>query len=243
MKNLIRQIFPALSLVSLALLALATPSLALEASPSASLQDKIKNLETEIASKASQIKSQITQKIQNKAYSGTILSQDDSQISLDSGNGKRTMLINQYTNYFTESKKPIKGVKTGDFIVALGDVDDKNNLVAKKIIKTSKPDFSPPSYLMCKVMSINSSSFNCLGKNNQTQLVATSSNTLYQAGLREASASALESNRFIIATGELDNKKVFLARFIYLTPNKGDLDNFSKSASESATPSASVKGK
>lgn len=122
-----------------------TPS-ANPASNSASLVEKLNQLKTEIASKAAKIKSEVNKKINNKLVLGevkTIGQPNNTSLDLlvDTKFGNQKVLINEYTflqNGFLKSKKNnlmLKDISTGTKLVALGDIDDNNNLNARKIIK------------------------------------------------------------------------------------------------------------
>ena len=111
------------------------PVYASSASDSANIiQQKIEELKAEIASKAAQIKQEITKRLQNKVLVGTVLSKDDKQLTvLNPQSEEKKVLINDYT--VVDKKLAVKS-----YIIALGEIDDKDNLVAKKIIVSQKPD-------------------------------------------------------------------------------------------------------
>lgn len=118
---------------------------AVEASKSSNfIQQKIDELKAEIASKAAKIKEQITRKLQNKILTGTIASISDNQITIlsDYPHSERQIITNEYTTFVKKGTKntDITDIKPGDYVASLGDIDDKNNMIAKKVVVTSPPE-------------------------------------------------------------------------------------------------------
>ncbi|MBI3486330.1 hypothetical protein HY025_05335 [Candidatus Daviesbacteria bacterium] len=215
-------------------------------SPSASLIDKINQLKAEIASKASLIKLEINKKLQNKAVVGIIKEKTDSQVTLTSKNGDRVILVNDYTVYEIQtsinshkksSKTTLADFTKDDYIVGLGDVDDKNNLVAKKIIKLDQPSEDSKKMLWGQVQSVTSSTINLKDKDNQTQTLVVSSSADIFGGSDEANLSDIKPSKFLVGVGILNSNKILKADYIYIIPLGGVINlKKIKSASPSATP-------
>ncbi len=200
-----------------------------DASSSGDLQSKLKALESEIASKAAQIKSQIGKKVENRLEEGLVQSKTDSQIILAAlpdqssttndynpdANKNVTVLINKFTTY-DYTGKVTKSINTDDFVVALGDLDDKSNLVAKRVVKEPKPNQTPIIYFWGKVTEASSSGMIVQGK-DKTQNVSLNKDTIYQAGDKNASSKSLEKDEMVVAVGSIDAKSQdLIAQFVYI---------------------------
>ena len=206
-----------------------------EATPSGSVLDKLKTLKDEIASRASQIKLEVNKKLQNKAIAGSIKEIKEDQIILTSLSGDKTILINEYTEYLDKGKKfKFSNLEEKDYVVALGDMDDKNNLVAKKIeYQSSAPLIKHISW--GQVQSVSGNIINLKLKDDQKLTVYISSNTSYYLGPKESSLSQVGKNTFVVITGNLREDKSLRASFVYTIPTGGVLKT-EKSATPSATP-------
>ncbi len=111
------------------------PVYAQTASPSASLKDKIKALQTEIASRAAQLKQDVNKKLQNKVYVGVVQSKSPTSLVLVTRTGNKNITINEYTDYVGDNKITAKTLAENDYVAALGDVDDNEVLIAKRIVR------------------------------------------------------------------------------------------------------------
>jgi hypothetical protein len=233
-----------------------SPVSAKDASPAASLtpiQEKLQSLEQEIASKAAQIKSQISQKISNKAFMGVITSIQDNPSASASGKlitittpkGNQLITVNDFTVYqdTTTSKKPVtvKNFSQNDYVAALGDVDDKQVLAAAKLIKTKLPQNTASNMIWGQIQSVSSSQIQILDRDNKKILLALSSNTDIKVASDEATLKDIIPGNFLVSVGKLSSPTHQVSDFIYLTdPNGGQKI---ASASATATPSASPNKK
>lgn len=203
------------------------PALAQEstksATPSSSLQDKLKALKDEIASKAASIKQEVNKKLQNKTYAGVIKTLNDKSITLSSKNGERIINLDEYTEFETGSKKPsVKDLKIDNYIVSLGDVDDKNTLVAKKIIKLDKTPKAKSIYFGT-ITSIKNPSLNLKTKEAEITVNTNNQTKISLAGA-EANFSALAKNKTVIVTGE-KLEQGMKASFIYIISSSPSAKN------------------
>lgn len=127
------------------------------ASPSASLSpttiedEKVKELRDSLTATGIQEKlDQIKDKIEKKAYVGTILEITDSTLTLSSFRGKQRVRLTAETTIVGSSKKEIttKDLAVEDKIIAMGDVDTNGTLEAKRIVVVAVPKTVPPKRLV-----------------------------------------------------------------------------------------------
>lgn len=215
------------------------------ASPSSSLADKIKALKNEIASKASELKNEVTKKLQNKALIGSVLSTEDSKLSISTKNGNKNIQTDEYTEYISAGKKiTLKDIKADDYIAALGDIDDKNTLKAKRIVKLTKPKESTSKLIWGQIETATNPNITLKTQDSKNIQVTTSSNTIFFLGIAESSFLDAKSGKFLIARGELSGNTL-KATYVYYIPAMGYIKPEKKVASQSATasPSATPKKK
>lgn len=228
-----------LILIVVAIMTFVLPTYADDASQSGSIQDKLKALEAEIASRASQLKLAVDKKLENKMFAGTVIAKTDSQLTIspeypDPDNPQNeVVLVNSFTDYSTSSKKLSQTVGNGDFIIALGDVDDKGNLAAKKVIKSTPPDDPTFQSASGKVVSIDGLTITVDGK-DKPEKITTSWNTNFYSGSDEIALSNIKTDRFVVAIGEKTDDDI-KARFVYLMPEE-QIPTPKPSASSSASP-------
>lgn len=213
------------------------------ASASSSLIEKINTLKQEIASKAAGIKNEVTKKLQNKAYPGFISELGESKIKL--GDGK-VILINEYTEYFnklTGKKKAsldIKDLRVNDFVVALGDVDEKNELKAKLLIKTQALATDSSKLVWGVIESASGGQITVKTRENKQQIIQTSGSTNFVLGNEESSILDAKKGKVLAAKGKMNGDRL-TARFVYFIPSVGFVKAEKKIATSSATPSANPK--
>lgn len=221
----------------------ASPSPSPSPAPNKSLtefQQKVEALKKEAASKAAELKNQVSKTIQNKAYIGQVLEAREKQITLQSVKGTRTINIDEYTLYQDTAKKgfSLKDIKKDDFLVALGDVDDKENLKAKKVIRTKQPSATEKYAVWGQVQAVVLGTITLVKQDDQKVSIKTDDKTLFGRGSDEASLSDLKTGNYVISVGSKLNNNTSISEFIYLLNPKGGLK---RSATASAAPSASPK--
>lgn len=194
--------------------------------PSANLKSKLKILQDEIASKAADLKDEISKKLQNKVYVGSVKSKSEKSFAISTFSGDKTVTVNDYTIYLGKTK-------VGDNIAALGDVDDKEVLTAKKIFKLDSAQVQRKAFFG-SVASIKDSIINIQTKDSQNFSIQVNQNTSYQLGRGKISFGDIKESRSIVVVGTIIKDTQIKARFIYLLP---------QTASSSATPSATIKPK
>lgn len=204
------------------------------ASPSASLIEKINSIKAEIASRAASFRLDVDKKIQNKAVAGVVKSISETELEIITKDGERTFLIDDFTAFESKSKKPatpaggssLTDIDNEDFIVGLGDLDDKNRLAAKKIIKLAFLPKDRAKFVWGQVKSVNNTTITLEGKDKQKILVTViAQNSSYTSGNdEEASFSDIKVNKHIIAKGKFNDAKgenapkVLQSDFIYIIP-------------------------
>ena len=205
------------------------------ATKSSSLLQKLNTLKAEIASKAAELRIAVDKKIQNKAIVGFAKDKNSSQIILTTKNGDKTVIVNEYTTFESKARKPsLDDLDKNDYIAALGDMDDKNNLVAKKIVWLTKPSENTKSFFWGQVQAINGVTLIIKNRDDQKINIFTNSNTSFGVGDDEASFSDIKVSKFLSGVGTGDIKNGLQANFIYLIPSGGTLKSSNFTASSSA---------
>ncbi len=237
--------------------ATATPSAKESPSPSASasgslLAQKINELKEKAASKAADFISQVTKKLQNKAYFGVISSIDGSSIKVVFENKDFTISTNEYTGYSSKikSSKKITGIKDfakGDFISALGDTDDKGVLNAKKIIKSTPIGTESSQLVWGVVQKVSGPTITVKMSNNTDQIVTSAVKGLIFLGQEEASLNDIKVGRTIIARGKTSANSGHFSNYIYIIPPSAGakpekvVESSKSAVISSASPSSSPK--
>ncbi len=244
-------VFGAWSLVFIQPVLALDASASAEASTSADVTDKIKLIKEEVASKAAKLKVEVNQKMQNKVFVGSVTRVASDKIILNTRTGTYSIVINEYTLYGSDDPKfkkySFKNVEEGDYIAALGDVDDKNIMTAKKIQLQVTTKVSPLVQFWGRVQSINGGGLQILKNDNSIQKVITTLKTSYQQGINEATFADIKQNLYIAGVGKKTADQL-VADFIYITPT-GSIKPEKKPASPAAsikataTPSGNIKKK
>lgn len=144
------------------------PVYAIESTPSASVQQKLEELKKEIASKASQIKQTISQKLQNKVYVGIITAKTTRSLELETKLGKKAVVTNEDT---VTPKKPLK---IEDKVAVLGDIDDLETLHAKKIVLLPTINYEPKTIYWGKVIAKDNFILTLQTKESKNQVISIS---------------------------------------------------------------------
>ncbi len=209
-----------------------TPQIhATESSPSSSIKEKLKTLQDQIASKAAIIQSEVSKKLQNKVYLGTIKSKSTDEIILLTKKGEKRIIINELTDYLPKSPKlNISLLKENDPIAALGELDNEGVLSAKRIVKLKGQSDSQRSIFFGVVEK--KSPLTIKTKDNQTLLINTSSQTKFKYESLDAGMAEVKETKPIVVVGIKDSSGKITARFIYILPYTTNLKV--KAATESA---------
>lgn len=215
----------------------AIPSYAQESSPSGSIADKINALKEEIASKAAEIKSQVTKKVQNKAIIGKIITLNDSEVTIQTMTNPRIVKVDEFTEILGAGSKNIKleTLETDDNVVALGDYDDKNNLVAQKLIYLNKPASTSAELIWGQIQKQSGSTITISTKEGATENLTVTTQTQMFLGSDEASLLDAKVEKHLLTRATRNRDGSLRARFIYFVPSVG----FTK-PDDDASPSAKV---
>ena len=190
---------------------------AADSSPSADIKAKLKLLQDEIASKAAQLKKDVSQKLQNKAYVGFIKSKSDTSLTIATTKGIKMVNINQFTVLSSKGKViTLKNLGTDDYIAALGDVDDNDVLTARKVVKISAvPD--EKQIILGQVTSVDTKTFSIQKRDNQKINFSTDKDTTFTLGKEDGDLSDIKSDKQVIVVG-IKSKDNLYARFVYMLP-------------------------
>lgn len=215
-----------------------------QSSPSGAVLEKLNILKTEIASKAAEIKATVSRKIVNRAWSGTIVGISGSTITINSGKDDRRISVNEYALLTTgkvKDKGSLKDLGKGDFVVAIGDVDDKNVLMAKKVIRT-KQVMLDKQLIWGQINSIVANLIK-VRTTNAERVINTDSDTLFWLGSKEASIQDAKKDKFLLAVIDGTSSASLTATTIYFIPSTGYFKPEKKASPSAklASPSGKLK--
>ncbi len=211
---------------------------AVDSTSSADLKTKLKNLQDQIASRASQLKQTISSKLQNKAYWGKVVSKTGSTITLATRTGSKIVTVNQDTLYtYSKGKLSLNTIQVDDFIVGLGDIDETGILIARKVIKSTLVEFPDLKTHWGVVTNISDLQFNIQTNDNKEIVSFTDSKTEFKFGSAAASSSDIKLKKSVIIVG-LPFKSGIKPRFVYILPYTSVNLKTSPTSSPSATPAS-----
>jgi len=127
----------------------ATPSASL--TPTSIEDEKVKELRDSLTATGIQEKlNQIKDKIEKRAYVGTILEITDSTLTLSSFRGKQRVRLTEETTIIGTNKKEIttKDLAVEDKIITMGEVDTNGTLEAKRVVVVAPLKTIPPKRLV-----------------------------------------------------------------------------------------------
>jgi len=206
---------------------LTLPVYAADATPSADIKAKLEQLKKEIASKAALLKQEITKKLSDKAYIGKVSTKTDPSLTITTISGLKNIKINQDTvfesNIKAKSKFSIKTLAPDDYVAALGDIDESEVLIAKKIVLLTPPAGSTKSVLWGQIIS------------SSDKIVTLKDKDLKSHAVSIANLKSAKLNDFVIITGTLGKNDIFQSKFIYTIP-QGMIRS-----QKIATPSATLR--
>jgi hypothetical protein len=219
-------------------------SLAQDSSPSGSLLQKLTELKEDIASKAAQIKTEMSKKVQNKAIIGSILDIRSTDITIQTLNSVKTVKYDEFTEIIGSKGKKIEidTLETRDNIAALGDVDDKNVLVAQRLIFLDNLASNSAQLIWGQIQKTSGSVITIKDKSGQTQTILTNAQTAFFLGSEEASMLDAKVEKYLTARVIKQKDNTLRARFIYFIPSPGfnkplkQNSPITKYSSPSATP-------
>lgn len=206
--------FTSALIISILLLFVTSPVFAADEplpSDSSSLKLKIKALQEEIASKASVLKSQISQKLENKAYFGTVTQASSDRLVLKSQLVDLNINLRPFTSYKKVSSKLLAG---NDLVVALGDLDEQGNLIAKQVIKVDPPQ-TVPKFIFGKITGKDKNLLNLKDNTNHILSATFNNATVFQKADIKVGSKDLELNQTAIIALSGDGKEAII-KFIYL---------------------------
>lgn len=199
-----------------------TPTYAQESSPSADIKSKLETLKAGIASRAAQLKQEISTKLQNKSYTGSIKTISQTSITLASLTGPKVININQDTVYESDIAKvkySFKNAKAEDYIAALGDIDDTNVLTAKRIILIPKQE-AKKQIVWGQIITLGNSLVVKTKDSKNTKILLKNATT-FQKGVEEIGIEKVKVNDFVIAVADENQQGVLTANYIYVTSQGG----------------------
>lgn len=195
----------------------------------------------ELASRAADpiIKNEVTKKLQNKAYIGTVKRKNSNSFVLSVRGSDKNINISEFTEYVIKSKKStgdagLKNILIDSAIACLGDIDDKGTLTAKRIVKLNAPIPIFPKIINGIITSIANWKVNLQTTRNDQFSIVFDKNTEYQIGKTKGSFDDIRTNKWIIVSGESTGSAEIEAGYVYIYPNA--ITAKPKIATPSATP-------
>ncbi|OGE31689.1 hypothetical protein A2631_00900 [Candidatus Daviesbacteria bacterium RIFCSPHIGHO2_01_FULL_44_29] len=219
------------------------PIYAAESSDSSQLiKQKIDDLKKEIASKAAKIKEDISKHLQNKFILGQIKSSTDKSILVEDNKAEKAILINEFTSFVrTDGTKKVdpKNI-VGNFALALGEIDDKNNLLAKKVLISASSPEVDKKVVRGTIVRIEANLLTIRLRDESTASAKLSKKTtLMSAKRNDLGVSDIQPGSLVILVSTQPDE-TDIARLVYLISQPKPT---ASPASNAATPSASVKAK
>lgn len=188
-----------------------------DSTPSASIKEKLKALQEEIASKAAQLKVEVSKKLQNRAYIGKIKEKSGDLLTLQIKTGQASVKTNQFTEFIGKGKSTLKTLTADDYIAALGDVDDNGTLTAKRIIKLSSPETEKKTFFG-QITLVNDSVVKVFTKDEQVLSISLTDDTVLNKGKTSASLKDLQVGKNLIISGTTLKSGTIEASLIYVLP-------------------------
>ena len=237
--------FARMTIILLLILFYALPVSAQESSDSASLMQKLTALKEDIASKAAEIKNEVNKKVQNKAIIGSIILIDDTEMTIQTLNSTKTIKYDEFTEIIGAKGKEIKveTLEVDDRIAALGDVDDKNNLIAQRLVYLDNFASNSAQLIYGQIQKSAANTITIQARDGQTKNLTTNAQTNFFLGNNEASILDAKVEQSLLTRATLQKDGSLKARFIYFIPSTGFNKPIEKSTTptKSALPSASPK--
>jgi hypothetical protein len=153
------------------------------------------------------------------------------------------ILVNEYTEFQDQSPKKTKHLTKDDlidnqsYIIALGDVDDKDILTAKRIIRITPPKFNKKT-VWGQIQSVNNSNIIIQTKDNKKVTLETSDDTFFDLNNQDASIKDVKQNKYLVAVGTGTDR--LDASYIHLIATTG---YFKPQSSPTPSPTASPSAK
>lgn len=191
---------------------------AIESTPSADIKTKLEQLKLSIASRAASLKSEINQKLTNKSYIGIIKSISENFVTLEGSPSAKQVKINQDTAYdsnITKIKYSFKKAATGDYIAALGDVDETQALNAKKIILLPKPSEKKVKILWGQIL-VFGDRMVIKTRDGKMVNVVFGTSTIWQKNDEKITTSKVKLNDYVVVVGLASNDEKITASFVYI---------------------------
>lgn len=195
-----------------------------QASPSADLKSKLQALQQEIASRAAEMKNEVSKKLQNKAYIGTVKNKNSTSLILTVYNSQKNININEYTEYVIKTKtykgdEGLKNIPLDAAVACLGDIDDKGTLAAKRIVRLNTPLPKLQTIVHGIITSLSNGNATVQTVHNDQFLISFDKNTNYQTGKNEGIFDDIRANKWVIVSGEATESGIILSNFVYIFPS------------------------
>lgn len=207
---------------------------ALDSSKSAEVKSKLEQLKADIASRAAELKQEISTKLQNKSYIGSVKTISPNSLTLASLTGPKIVNINQDTIYENETSKlkySFKNVEEEDYVAALGDVDETGVLTARKIILMPKQT-TKKNVLWGQITTLGNNLM-IKTKDSKNVKILLQDETTFQKGAEEILIDNVKLNDFVVVVSDENTQGVLTANFVYVIPQGGIIK-----PKKIATPSA-----
>lgn len=208
---------------------------AIDSSASSNLiKQKLDELKVSIASRAAKIKEDLTRQLQNKVLAGFAHLKEDKSIQISVDGESRNIITNEYTDL------PKKEILLGDYLIALGEIDDKNNLVARKVIVPTTPQEPDRRVVWGQIISVEKEVLKIRPKESTLSALLLDSDTIITSASKDLTLTDIKEGTIVVAVGT-QKAGSLQTRFINVLANKTIKLPKGALATQSATPSAIKK--
>lgn len=222
-------------IITIVIFIIISPVYAVDSTPAADIKTKLEELKREIASKAAALKLEVNKKLKDKVYIGKVKLKSETSLTLTTDGGPKIVSINQDTQFVSRvkgKKYSQKLILAEDYLAALGDIDEIENLTAKKIILLPTPSSEAKTYLWGQIIAVSDKLTTLKDKNAKNIAVSLTNPSNVKVG------------DFVILTGRASKNDVFKAEFVYTIPQGGSFKSkkvvYPVLNGAGATPSAKV---
>lgn len=191
------------------ILLLTSPVFGQTPSPTGTLRDSVRQ-------KVAEELAQIRQGVAKKAFVGSIASLSEASFTLTTvkSQTRNVTFSPETTIRISNQDGTMKDLKSGQFIIVMGDVDSQNQMTAKRLLVITKPATDKRRSILGTVTRISSSSLT-VETGGESWTVKISSTTNYNGSTK---LSDIDANEKIVAVGTSEGDKTLAARHIHLLP-------------------------
>lgn len=214
------------------------------------------SLNPNLKQKVNQIREELKEKVQEriqqlkkpKGFAGKIIKINQNSFTLETKRKTIEVLTDENTKFVNSQRKEItfSDLKIGNFVIAMGYLNEEENLQAKRIVVINPPKalFRKAVFGKVEDISIEEKIITLKNeKNNTIYTIEANNNTKItkkiDKNVKKISFSEIEIGDRIIAVGTIkqNQKNTIIAKIIHVTPGKAIGQKSSPASSATTTPS------